>query len=52
MSRFSERFDAALQVLGFPFGSVAFDLARTQNLTDQEYYDLLDNLVSTGGNEE
>jgi|694.fasta_scaffold36026_3 hypothetical protein len=51
MSQFSERFDAALQTLGFPFGSVAFDLARTPNLTDQDYYDLLENLSTQGGNQ-
>lgn len=49
MSQFSERFDTALQVLGFPMGSVAFDLARTPNLADDEFNALLEILTKPKG---
>jgi hypothetical protein len=49
MSQFSERFDTALQILGFPLGSVAFDLARTPNLSDDQFNDLLETLTKSEG---
>jgi len=49
MSQFTERFDTALQILGFPLGSVAFDLARTPNLSDDQFNDLLETLTKSEG---
>lgn len=41
MSEFSEKFDMALQTLGYPLGSVAFDLARVPNVTVEQFDELL-----------
>ena len=49
MSQFSERFDTAIQVLGFPMGSVAFDLARTPNMTNDQFNDLLEIITKPEG---
>jgi hypothetical protein len=41
MSDFSEKFDMALQTLGYPMGALAFDLARTPGLTVEQFDELL-----------
>lgn len=41
MSEFSEKFDMALQTLGYPLGAVAFDLARVPNVTVEQFDELL-----------
>lgn len=49
MSEFSEKFDMALQVLGYPMGAVAYDLARIPDYTVEEFDELLTLLTKKDG---